>query len=83
MQLRFPLKYTSRIVWALFLQSMMMAALQAGHRDYQKAPYALIVEFKGFDDNGNLVNGGALSRRVFPIKISKVDFDVNAGGSAI
>ena len=66
----------------LFLQSMMMAALQAGHRDYQKAPYALIVEFKGFDDNGNLVNGGALSRRVFPIKISKVDFDVNAGGSA-
>ena len=66
----------------LFLQSMMMAALQAGHRDYQKAPYALIIEFKGFDDNGNLVNGGALSRRVFPIKISKVDFDVNAGGSA-
>ena len=66
----------------LFLQSMMMAALQAGHRDYQKAPYALIIEFKGFDDKGNLVNGGALSRRVFPIKIAKVDFDVNAGGSA-
>ena len=65
----------------LFLQSMMMAALQAGHRDYQKAPYALILEFKGFDDNGQLVDGGALSRRVFPIKISKVDFDVNAGGS--
>jgi len=66
----------------LFLQSLMMAALQAGHRDYQKAPYALIIEFKGFDDKGNLVNGGALSRRVFPIKIAKVDFDVNAGGSA-
>jgi hypothetical protein len=65
----------------LFLQSMMVAALKAGHRDYLKAPYALIIDFKGFDDDGNPMNAGALARRVFPIKLANVEFEVNSGGS--
>lgn len=65
----------------LFLQTLMIAALDAGHADYLKAPFALIIDFKGFDDNGNPHSVGALGRRVFPIKINKMDFDVNAGGS--
>jgi len=65
----------------LFLQTMMIAANNAGHADYLKAPYALIIEFLGYDDNGKAFEGGKLARRVFPIKINKVDFDVTASGS--
>jgi hypothetical protein len=66
----------------LFLQTLMIAANKAGHTDYMKAPYALIIEFRGWDDNGNPLDVDTTTRRVFPIKINKVDFDVNAGGSA-
>jgi hypothetical protein len=66
----------------LFLQTLMIAANKAGHADYMKAPYALIIEFRGWDDNGNPLNVDTTTRRVFPIKINKVEFDVNAGGSS-
>ena len=65
----------------LFMQTLMVAALQAGHKDYLKAPYALIIEFKGWDDNGNPLDTGAQTRRVFPIDINTLDFDVTSGGS--
>ena len=65
----------------LFLQTLMIAANKAGHADYLKAPYALIFEFKGYDDNGNALDLTSTTRRVFPIKLNKVDFDVNSGGS--
>jgi len=64
----------------LFLQTLMIAANKAGHADYLKAPYALILEFIGYDDDGRVSNS-RLGRRVFPIKINKVDFDVSSGGS--
>jgi len=66
----------------LFLQTLMVAAINAGHADYLKAPYALIIEFRGYDDNGNILDTDAVTRRVFPIKINKVDFDVTGSGSA-
>jgi len=65
----------------LFLQTLMIAANKAGHKDYLKAPYALIIEFRGYDDNGNPLNLDRTTRRVFPISINTVDFDVTAGGS--
>ncbi len=61
----------------LFLQTLMIAANKAGHADYLKAPFALIIEFRGYDDNGNILDTGSTTRRVFPIKIAKMDFDVN------
>ncbi len=64
----------------LFLQTLMIAANKAGHADYLKAPYALIIEFTGYDDDGRLSNS-QLGRRVFPISLNKVDFDVNGSGS--
>lgn len=66
----------------LFLQTLMIAANKAGHADYLKAPFALVIEFKGYDDNGNPVDVNAATRRVFPIKFNKVDFDVTSGGSS-
>ena len=77
----FSFKVNEPYSMGLFLQSMMVAALKAGHRDYLKAPYALIIDFKGFDDDGNPMNAGALARRVFPIKLANVEFEVNSGGS--
>lgn len=64
----------------LFLQTLQIAARNAGHLNYNRAPYALIIEFIGYDDNGNVVTNSK-TRRVFPFKFVSVDFDVTAGGS--
>ena len=37
----------------MFLQTLNLAAKQAGHKNYVGAPYVLSVEFVGFDDDGN------------------------------
>jgi len=66
----------------LFLQTLMIAANKAGHQDYLKAPWAMIIDFVGWDDAGNKLALGANVRRVFPLKLANVEFDVNAGGSA-
>ena len=66
----------------LFMQTLMIAAVKAGHADYLKAPYALIIEFKGWDDAGNPLDTGLTTRRVFPISINTMDFDVTSGGSS-
>lgn len=77
----FSFKVNEPYSMGLFLQSMMVAALKAGHRDYLKAPYALIIDFKGVGDDGEPHSAGALARRVFPIKLANIDFAANAGGS--
>jgi len=64
----------------LFLQSLQIAALQAGHKNYIEAPYLLTVEFIGWDDFGNPVNIPQ-SRRMFPLKLANVTFNVTEGGS--
>ena len=64
----------------LFLQSVQVAAVKAGYKNYLEAPFLLTVEFKGWDDNGNYISKPDL-RRMFPIKLSKIDFKVNEGGS--
>jgi hypothetical protein len=66
----------------LFLQTLMIASNKAGHRDYLKAPWAIIIDFVGWDDNGNPLSLGANVRRVFPLKLTNVEFNVNAGGSS-
>ena len=66
----------------LFLQTLMIASNKAGHRDYLKAPWAIIIDFIGWDDNGDPLDLGANVRRVFPLKLTNVEFNVNAGGSA-
>lgn len=64
----------------LFLQTLQVAALQAGHRNYLEAPFIITVEFKGYDDNGN-VTSVPRARRMFPFKLSNVSFNVTEGGS--
>ena len=64
----------------LFLQTLMIAALQGGHKNYLEAPYLLQVEFIGWDDDGNPLNIPK-SKRMFPLKFGNVEFNVTQGGS--
>jgi hypothetical protein len=73
-------KVTEPYSMGLFLQSIQVAAAKAGHKNYLEAPFVLSVEFKGWDDRGNLISKPNL-RRIFPLKFSSVDFSVNEGGS--
>lgn len=64
----------------MFLQSLQVAALQGGHKNYIEAPYLLQVEFVGWDDNGNFINVPQ-TKRMFPIKFSNTEFEVTEAGS--
>lgn len=64
----------------LFLQALQLAATTAGYKDYIGAPILLTLDFVGYDENNN--SGRApYARRMFPIKLTKATFAVDAGGS--
>ncbi len=72
-----------------FLETLHLAAMVANDDDgtkstnYYNSPYALIIDFKGENDAGQLGYGkdeGAL-RRIVPIRITAADFNVTAGGA--
>jgi hypothetical protein len=64
----------------MFLQTLNLAAKEAGHENYIGAPYVLSVEFVGFDDNGNYMRPPK-ARRIFPLNFVNVTFNVTEGGS--
>jgi len=66
----------------LFLQTLQLAAKRARGPDstYLEAPYLLTVEFKGYDDAGNFVHASNL-RRMFPLKLVDIQFEVTESGS--
>ena len=51
-----------------------------GFDDYQDAPLLLTIEFKGFDEKGQPVETSGQVRK-FPILITRVEFDVDQGGT--
>jgi hypothetical protein len=66
----------------LFLQSLQAAALDAGFPSYlNDTPYLLKLEFAGFQDNGAIFASSDELTKYFTIKITKVEFNVNEGGS--
>lgn len=64
----------------LFLQTLQVAAMKAGHSNYQQAPFLLTVEFVGWDDRGNSISLPQ-TRRMFPLKLSNTTFNVTEQGS--
>jgi len=64
----------------LFLQSLHIAAAQAGYTNYLDAVFLLQIDFIGWDDNGRSFKD-TRSKRMFPLKLSNVTFDVSEGGS--
>jgi hypothetical protein len=73
-------KVTEPYSMGMFLQTLQVAAVQAEYKNYLEAPYVLTLEFKGWDNNGNYISKPNL-RRIFPIKIVNIDFNVTEGGS--
>lgn len=64
----------------LFLQTVQIASLKAGFTNYLAAPFLLSVDFKGYDDRGNVVTAPN-ARRLFPLKLTNVTFNVDENGS--
>lgn len=62
----------------MFLETLQIAAEQAGYRNYLDAPFTLGVEFTGFDSNGN---SSTIQKRVMLIKIVKATFNITEAGS--
>lgn len=64
----------------LFINSLQIAALQAGYTNHFETPYLLKLEFKGYDSD-NSTYTPERSTRYFPIRITNVQFNVSAGGA--
>ena len=64
----------------LFLQALQVAAIRGGHKNYLQAPFLLSLEFVGWDDEGRPINIPN-TRRMFPLKLSNVSFNVTEQGS--
>ena len=63
-----------------FIEKIRACAFRMGYEDYQAAPFLMIINFKGTDENGTYYDTEGLERRI-PIFITDVDFDVNEGGA--
>jgi hypothetical protein len=64
----------------LFLQSLQAAAQATGHQNYLKAPYLLEMDFVGWDDKNNSTHAEYSSRKI-PLMLTKIEFNVEQGGS--
>jgi len=73
-------KITEPYSMGMFLQALQVASIRSGHKNYLEAPWVLAVEFKGWDQNGNSIRSPG-SRRIFPLKLVNITFEVNEGGS--
>ena len=69
----------------IFFQAMKVQAIKAygADADYLRVPFALIIDFKGYDDEGNISkDDGNLRqlRRVIPIGMRQVEMTASQGG---
>jgi hypothetical protein len=62
----------------LFLQTLQLAAGEAGYKNYLEAPFTLGVEFTGFDSSGK---SSTIQKRVLLLKITKATFNITSAGS--
>lgn len=64
----------------LLLQSMQVAALNAGYPGYLEAPYLLRLDLKGFDEAGLKIE--SIKPKFFVCKLIEVKFETNEAGSS-
>ena len=61
----------------LFFQSLVIATQKGGFVSHLSAPYALMCEFLGYDDVGNVSTS---SKRVLAINLTNMSMKINEGG---
>lgn len=63
-----------------FIQAIIASSAEKGYQNYVDAPFCLKIEFTGWDENDKpLLN--QVPPKFIPIKFTKVNFNVSAGGS--
>jgi len=65
----------------LFLQTLQLGAYQAGHENYLESPFLLVLDFVGFDNDGNPTEVPEATK-MLPFKLVGSDLEVTAGGSS-
>jgi len=64
----------------LLLQSMQVAAVQAGYLSYlDNAPYVLRMDIQGYDELGQVIK--TVKPKFFTLKLTSMKFNVTEGGS--
>ena len=63
----------------LLLNTMQVGALKAGYVNYLDAPYLLKLDFKGFNETGQIIS--SMKPKYFVMKFKSVKFDVDESGS--
>lgn len=63
-----------------FIQAIIAAAAEKTYKNYVDAPFCLKIEFTGWDENDNALTN-QVPPKFIPIKFTKIDFNVGAGGS--
>lgn len=71
-------KITEPYSISLFLQTLFLAAQEAGYGNYLDAPYVLECEFVGFDAEGQM---STIEKRVLLVRLTDINFSIDAGGS--
>lgn len=76
-------KVTEPYSMGLFIQTLQIAATTAGYINYIQAPFLLTVEFVGYDDDGDVlvVGDGRNLKRMFPLKLTNIEFDISRSGT--
>ena len=62
------------------IEKVRAATFINGYLDYMDAPLLLTIQWKGWDEHGKEVKDRSLIRKI-PIRIVRVEFDVDAGGA--
>ena len=73
---------TEPLSMGLFLQTLQKCSRNAGYQNYLEAPWLLTLDFNGYTDTGEIIKAktGAI-RKMFPLKLVSIDFDVTTSGS--
>lgn len=62
-------------------EKLRAAANNNKFRDHTDAPFLLTIEFRGFDDLGQPVDGRSITKRFLPIRITNAEMEINEGGT--
>lgn len=71
-------KITEPYSIGLFLQTLMIAAQDAGYKNYLDIPYILTCEFVGYNSEGQV---STVQKKVLLVRLVDINFSVDAGGS--